>query len=295
MRPILYATDFSENAEKAFIYALKLAQKQKAELIMLHIYDIPTSWEYSQLSNADDMERDAERVFKNKLREVFKQHAILHEYKVKADFRAIENSSVAEGIISVIKQTEPQLVVIGTRGGSRLKELITGSTTRALLRKSPCPVLAIPLSAPEKDLKEIVYATDFFEKDVEALAQLVEIVRPFAPRIVVLHVSLPLEYAGDEKAEWFKEMVLERVHYVNISFQVVLSDDVYKRLNSYLTRYDVDLLVMLEKERTGVVDKLFHSDLVAAMEFRTQVPLLSFNEQFLPVTSIENAGEIQSS
>ncbi len=294
MQPILYATDFSENAEKAFVYALRLAQKHKAELIMLHVYDIPTSWEYAQLSDADEIEREAGRSLNNKLRELFNQHAVLHEYKVKASFRAVENTSVTEGIISVIEETAPQLVVIGTRGGSRLKELLAGSTTRALLRKSPCPVLAIPLNAPERDLKEIVYATDFFEKDAEALARLVDIVRPFSPRIVVLHVSLPLEYAGDEKAEWFKEMVTDRVHYSNMSFQVLLSDDIHNRLNSYLTRYDADLLVMLEKERTGLVDKLFHSDLVATMEFRTQVPLLSFNEHFLPVPSTEKAGAIQS-
>ena len=35
MKKILYATDFSKNAEKAFHYALKIAEKHRTELIML--------------------------------------------------------------------------------------------------------------------------------------------------------------------------------------------------------------------------------------------------------------------
>ena len=51
---------------------------------------------------------------------------------------------------------------------------------------------------------------------------------------------------------------------------------------------EFDMLVMLEKERFGFIDKWFHDDLVRKMEFRTSIPLLSFNEQFLRVRGSEN-------
>ena len=40
MKKILFATDFSKNAEKAFHFALKIAEKHHADLIILHVFDI---------------------------------------------------------------------------------------------------------------------------------------------------------------------------------------------------------------------------------------------------------------
>ena len=44
MKKILYATDFSKNAKMAFNFALRIAEKHHAELIMLHVFDIPPIW-----------------------------------------------------------------------------------------------------------------------------------------------------------------------------------------------------------------------------------------------------------
>ena len=40
MKKILYVTDFSKNAEKAFNFALKIAEKHDADLVMLHVFDV---------------------------------------------------------------------------------------------------------------------------------------------------------------------------------------------------------------------------------------------------------------
>ena len=46
MKTILYATDFSGNAERAFPYALQLARDHGARLVMLHVFEMPTGWNY---------------------------------------------------------------------------------------------------------------------------------------------------------------------------------------------------------------------------------------------------------
>ncbi|MEO9482468.1 MAG: universal stress protein [Ekhidna sp.] len=65
MNKILYATDFSENAKKAFGYVAKLAQYHHADLIMLHVFDIPTSFDFPYIDDAREMERQAIRESKN--------------------------------------------------------------------------------------------------------------------------------------------------------------------------------------------------------------------------------------
>ena len=277
MKKILFATDFSNNANKAFSFALSLAEKHKADLIMLHVYDITTLWTYPYTNDVFELKIQAKKSWERTLHEFFDHY----DTKVKANCVAIEDQSVVQGILSAIKEYQPQLVVTGTKGKSPVKELLLGGTTKALVRRSPVPVLAVPEYAELKDYDRVLYTTDFREVDLKALQDLVEMVRPFEPEIQVLHMSTDNQYERLEKMEWFKDLVNETVSYPAISFELVLSEDIFNTLNRYMTENDFDLLVMLEKERSGIIDKLFHQDLVSKMEFRTWIPLLSYNEHYL--------------
>lgn len=290
MKKLLYATDFSENAEKAFVYALKIAQKHNADLSMLHVFDVLTGWNYPSIpiEDAIKIERQIIRETENKLKELFDQYTKKKDKDIKVNYIAAENKSVVKGILSIIEKNKPELVVIGTRGSSRVREIIAGSTTQSLIRQSPCPVLAIPENATDRDFKKILYATDFYEDDLVAIQQLIAFVQLFDPEIIITHISTHNEYKGNEKMEWFKELVREKVVYDNMKFELSLSDNIYERLNSSINQYKIDLLVMLEKERNGVLDKWFHHDLVKKMEFHTSTPLLSFNEHYLHVLNEEN-------
>ena len=89
----------------------------------------------------------------------------------------------------MITQQKPDLVVIGTKGKSLLKEIFIGSTTKALVNQSPVPVLAIPNKADYRDFNNVLYASDFREVDIEALRQMIELVKPYKPQIKLIHVS----------------------------------------------------------------------------------------------------------
>lgn len=286
MKKILYATDFSENAEKAFPHALKLAQQHHASLIMLHVFAIPTSWDYPHTEDAKEMERQAIREAEKALKALYARYA----KGVEVHYMTKENSSVIKGILAIMKETAPDLLVLGTRGKSKWKEALFGSTTMALVKKSPVPVLAIPEKATVSNFKNVLYATDFYEEDIIALRQMMTILQPFAPRIMVAHVSTPKEYKGEEKMEWFKDMVKEIVDYEDMKFELLLSDDIYEELNQFINRYKFDLLVMFEKERRGIIDRLFHHDLVKVMEFHLDMPLLSFGEEYLQKPKRKAAG-----
>ena len=280
MKNILYATDFSKNAEKAFHFALKIAEKHQADLIMLHVFDVLPVFGQPYIMGPDEMTRQSRKSWEGQLQEFFKQF----KSDIQPTYIAIENTSVVKGILSVIDKYKPQLVVTGTKGDSTVKELLLGGTTKALVKKSPIPVLAVPEYAELKDYDKVLYTSDFREVDLKALQNLVELVRPFESEIKVLHMSTDNEYKRLEKLEWFKDLIDDNVSYPAISCELVLSDDIFNTLNKYMTENDFDMLVMLEKERNGIIDKWFHAGLVSKMEFRTWIPLLSYNEQYLRAT-----------
>ncbi len=277
MKKILYATDFSKNAEKAFDFALNIAEKHHADLIMLHVFDTPPVWGHPYITDPAEMAIAAIKSYESKLQEFFEQY----ESGLQPAFIAVENNAAVKGILSMIKEHKPDLVVTGTKGKSKLKEIFVGSTTKALVKESPAPVLAIPENSKYKDFNKVLYASDFQEVDLWALEQLIELVKPYKPEIRIIHVSTESEYKGHEKMEWFKDLVKDNISYKNISFELLLSDTIFERVNTYQNQYDYDMMVMLEKERHGIVKKLFNEDLVWKMEFHTRIPLLSYNEHYI--------------
>jgi len=279
MKKILYATDFSKNAEKALHFALKIAEIHHAELIMLHVFDIPPVWGNPQIKYPVEMAKQDSERWESALHELFEQFIS----DINPTFVAIENTSAVNGILSVIKKHKPDLVITGTKGESLLKEIFIGSTTKALVKQSPVPVLAIPKNANYRDIGIVVYASDFQEFDLKALEQLIKLVKPYKPDIKIIHVSSGNEYKSNQKMEWFKDLVKENISYENFSFELLLSDRVFERLTNYVKNHDIDMLVMLEKEHHGIIEKLFHEDLVWKMEFHTSTPLLSYNEHYLSI------------
>lgn len=277
MKKILYATDFSTNAEKAFPFALKIAEKHHAELILLHVFDMPPIMGHPYLMGPAEIKVQAISSWKHHLQEFFETF----NSDIQPTFLALENISVVKGILSMVKVHKPDLVVTGTKGKSLLKEIFIGSTTKALVAQSEVPVLAIPENAEYKDIKNVLYASDFREVDHKALRQLIELVKPFEAEIKVLHISSENEYNSDEKMEWFKDYVTENISYKHISFEQWQSDFLFESLNTYIKHFDFDMMAMLKKERHGIVEKLLHEDLVWKIEFQSSIPILSYNEHYL--------------
>ena len=167
------------------------------------------------------------------------------------------------------------------KGGSALRELLMGNTTRHLIDTSPCPVLAIPEDASYNQIKTIVYATDFEDEDIEAIKKLVKIAKPLNAEIKALHIHTQNEDAFKIKEKGFKKMLEEQVEYNKLSVEVLLSVATFDSLKIYLGDIDADLVAMLERKEKGIKKKWFHRDFVKRMEIYGRVPLLSFNELIL--------------
>ena len=274
MKKILYATDFSQNAEKSLDFALNLARNHGAEVAMLNVFEVPTAWDYPYLEDPLDMEKSGIREAEKKLVKLFEAHTGSDEI-LDVSYLTVENDSVTKGILEAIEKSGADLLVMGTKGGSKVKELLIGSTTKSLLSKSPIPILAVPENILKFKLKTVLFASDFQKEDLKALQHLVQILSPFHPEIIVTHVSKYDEAESAEFLEYFKKQIHDLINYPSFSFQGLYSEKAEDRLVNFIDQNQIDLLVMLEKKETGLLEKLFHPDLVKKMEFQSHVPVLS--------------------
>lgn len=159
MKHILYPTDFSENSEHALGYALELARLFNAELTLFNSYKLPYSKTNLLVSMMDRMREDSENDLAT-MRDRILEDSSYKTLKVNIDSRA---GGFVSLIPKVAENHQSDLIVMGTKGATGLKELFIGSNTLEVIQTAHCPVLAIPenaLNAQKRKFNSIAMATD---------------------------------------------------------------------------------------------------------------------------------------
>jgi nucleotide-binding universal stress UspA family protein len=185
-RHILFATDFSPAAAQAIPYVKSIAKYYEADLVVLHVRtpvispmaDPETYDFYLRATKAEDERRRKE------LLEMFA--GIPTEIVIK-------EGGVQSSMEAAIEEKHTDLVIIGTRGRTGLKKMLTGSVAEEIFRAVQCPVLTVGPHAGQRGaagghIRQILYATDFSAESQNAAAFAVSLAEEFQARLVLLHV-----------------------------------------------------------------------------------------------------------
>ena len=140
-RKILVATDFSEVSEQAVGYAHEMAQQLGAELVLLHVYEVPMlalPIEGVAISPAT-WAADLSSHWQKNLDECAARHRGTG-VKVTALLR---DGVVYDEIHRVADVEHADLIVIGTHGRTGANRLLLGSIAERVIRTATRPVLSV--------------------------------------------------------------------------------------------------------------------------------------------------------
>jgi nucleotide-binding universal stress UspA family protein len=143
---LVACVDFSDNSKKAIQIALNIADLEKASLDCIHVYQsaISVSMEYGGFTGAMPTSIDAHTldVWESELTNLVRPLQI-NAPAVSVKTSVIERVNIREAVPDHVKESHADLVVLGTRGKSGLRELIMGTTAERIVAYSPCSVFAI--------------------------------------------------------------------------------------------------------------------------------------------------------
>jgi nucleotide-binding universal stress UspA family protein len=153
---ILFATDLSENANRAMEYAASLAEAYRARITVLHVLEkVPPNAEmlmtailgYDNINeyrqkNEEELTEQIKGYLENFCTNVADQMAV--ECRLIFKSILVEPGNAAERIIYNTKTGLYDVLVLGTRGLGLLKEALMGGTSRKVLHGCRIPVLIIP-------------------------------------------------------------------------------------------------------------------------------------------------------
>ncbi len=140
IRKILYATDFSKPAEKAFEYAVFMAESHQADLALLHVVDQLHGFSHYEILAITPMEI-AEKMVKRARDDL---QALVGS--VKGSVTATE--AVREGrtwveICEAAKEEKADMIFIGSHGRTGLSHVLIGSVAETVVRHASSPVLVV--------------------------------------------------------------------------------------------------------------------------------------------------------
>jgi len=158
---ILVPLDGSEHSLKALEIAIQIAKKFDGKITLIHVYSVtirpvimpePTTLTPPMIPAMTPAEVskavEATRKAGASILADGEQKVKAKEVQVETTLR--EGHTVQE-IVKTAKEGKFDLIVIGGRGISKIRELLLGSVTDGVIHHAPCPVLVIKLVPRSED------------------------------------------------------------------------------------------------------------------------------------------------
>lgn len=144
IKKIVFCTDFSENADRAFDMAFDLAQKYQAQLFLIHVFP-PLAYPYTAMEDFISEKANLnflEEAIKRAMAQIENSYVQkMGDYK-NASLRVLSGHPASE-ILKFVEQEKADLVVMGALGRTGLGHFLLGSVTEKVVRRAECAVLTV--------------------------------------------------------------------------------------------------------------------------------------------------------
>ena len=280
IKRILFPTDFSEGARRAFPQAAFLAHVHDAELCILsiagrHLYG------YRDMVDAHPMSTET-------IDEMIESLPFTSD-DLSIEQVQLEGAIIHERITEFAEERDTDLIVMGTHGRTGVNRMLMGSVAEDVVRSANCPVLTVrgtkTETAPSR-MSRILVPVDFSEGSTLAVAHARELALTYGARMDLLHVVEEVIYPstyGIEPVELPTGEVVENVENalaelareeIGIEHVVVEARIGYApaTIRDYAAEHEIDLIVIATHGRSGL-DRLLMGSVTENIVRRAEQPV----------------------
>ena len=268
MKKILVPTDFSKCSMNALGYAVDIANQFGCKITLLHSYKM-FSTAGMFVSVEQYMEKDAAEDLL----------AIIEKVEPKLRNGASIESKLLQGdpvplIVGLADRSRYDLIIMGTKGATGLKEVFTGSITNGVIKSSETPVLAVPDNFDYQPIDKIVFAVD--EEGIsspEVTNVLVTLVKGYDASLHIFHKSSAMT------REDISPAVNIQLDDITPSYHYELNgENVLESIADFAKDNGASMLCMVRRKR-GFLENVFHVSTTTKTVFDSPVPLLVLKDE----------------
>ena len=270
MKKILVPTDFSKAAFNALEYAVNIAKKLDAEIILLNAYAVPNSSVMIDLT--DVLKKDS----LNGLEEIKNKISALHpEVKIETiDY----NGDLMSSVRFCAAKNEIHLVVMGTTGATGLKETFIGSNTATLIQEINIPLIAIPKGAKLGEKLNIGVSTDLKNlKNINVFEKVKDLAKAYDGEFHLINVSEDLSKVNPTEFVEHAADVEDIFSGFKHSFKFLENTDFESEILDYIDENNLNMLVVISRKR-NFFERLFHKSISRKLAMHSPVPIVILSE-----------------
>lgn len=275
IKNILVPVDFSKPAENALKVAVQLAKKNDAKITVLHVIELAESLFGTEQFNVDD----EQILFFMKVAKKKFNKFLQKDYLEGVDVVDVVDVGPASYVISEnIEKQNADLVLMGSTGASGLQEVLIGSNTEKIVRRSEVPVLVVKKEMKEFAIKNVIFASNFEMESIEAFKKAKVFADSFDAKMELLYVNLPGNqfYSTEEIREQMRSFLNE----VQVPFSrdhIIIHNDYTIELGVLNAAKDAksDLIAMPTHGRRGL-SHFFNGSIGEDVVNHSTLPVITF-------------------
>lgn len=250
MKKILVPCDFSDSATHAFRFAIDLANQSNGKVLLLHVVELPVMYDTLMMPSLSfeevymkDMKENAEKNF-SKIKTKWAKDGP----KVTSH---LEYGATAFTINRFAKEKKADLIVMGTKGATGIKEIMIGSNTEKIVRTSTVPVIAIK-EISKKPIKNIVFPNALMETE-EALATQVKALQDFfKAKLHLVYINTPSNFRRDLDTKQLLNGFAKRYLFKDFTINIYNDMDQESGLINFAQEMKADMVAMGTHGRMGL-------------------------------------------
>lgn len=271
MKTILVATDFSRAALNAAYYAADMALAISADIILLHVYQMPVAFsEIPVMVNDAEMKANAENdiyeVKKSLIRKKSERLNITTEVLMGAFYTELENYCA---------KLEPYAVVIGTQGASASERFLFGSNAVYAMKHLKWPIITVPVGVNFSTIKKIGLACDYNNvTDTIPLDEIEILVNDFKAELLVLNTGIDEVY--DPEIVYESGLIQELFAPLKPTYHFMGNKNIDEGIMIFSEKNNIDLLIVLPK-RYSFLEQLMHKSHTKQLVLHSHIPVMALH------------------
>jgi nucleotide-binding universal stress UspA family protein len=185
---VLIPTDFSVQADYAYILVKKLEEKMPVEVHFLHVLEVPDTVTMNEVGIIQTCgEIDVDYVISQRDIAQRKLSTLKVQYGEAVQTHLILGK-LTDQVVKFAQQHQFDLIAMGTKGAWGLKEKVSGSEAQVIARYSEVPLLSLMCDRSDLEIKHLLMVHNFSQPEVLQLGLLKKLLKAFEPTVHLLQI-----------------------------------------------------------------------------------------------------------
>ncbi|WP_179006729.1 universal stress protein [Winogradskyella forsetii] len=268
---ILLPTDFSDNAWCAAVYALKLYANVECNFYFLHSWSVLPNTARTYITSN----------YVNTVKEkALQQLADLKHTAENANVNAnhsfeiiLSKEKLQKAITTAVEKHKIDLIVMGTKGASKTRELFFGSNTVNTIKSKLCPIFVVPDEYDFVTPKQIAFPTDFNRFYGEELLPIKHLADMNNSKIRIVHITKNSNLTSMQDYNLAMLKVYLENHPHTFHWMPDYANKV-QEINDFIEELDINILVMINYQHS-FIEKVMNEPVVHKIGFHPKIPFLA--------------------